>query len=292
MIVAHARTPRPRLRPSLLGFGLVPTGVWYLLFMAIPLGILAVISLWRVQNFNIIPEWTLDNYGEAIGDPVYTTVMLKSLKIALITTVISVLLAYVVAYVLAKKVHRAKLFWLFLVIVPFWTSYLLRAYAWMAILGNEGVINRSLLGMGLIDRPIEVLLYSQYSLTLGFIHVFFPFAVLAIYASLEKVDDSLVLAARDLGANPFRAFREVTLPLTTPGVVAAILFVFLPTLGEYVTPKLLGGPNGTMISNLLVNQFGASMQWDIGSALAFILMAITFVVVMILTRYASLEKLY
>jgi spermidine/putrescine transport system permease protein len=290
--VALERVARPRSRPGFLGLGLVPTGIWYLLFMVIPLSILAVISLWRVQNFTIIPDWTLDNYAEALGDPVYTTVTLKSLKIALITTVIAVLLAYVVAYVLAKKIRRAKLFWLFLIVVPFWTSYLLRAYAWMAILGNEGVINRSLLTMGVIDHPIEVLLYSQYSLTLGFIHIFFPFAVLSIYASLDKLDDSLVLAARDLGANPIRAFLEVTLPLTTPGVVAAVLFVFLPTLGEYVTPKLLGGPSGTMISNLLVNQFGASMQWGIGSALAFVLLAITFVVVMILTRYASLEKLY
>jgi spermidine/putrescine transport system permease protein len=290
--LAQARASRPPFRLSLLALGLVPTGVWYALFMAIPLGILAVISLWRVEDYNIIAEWTLDNYAEVLGAPVYSTVLLKSLKIALIATVVSVVMAYVVAYVLAKKVGRGKFAWLFLVIVPFWTSYLLRAYAWMAILGNEGVINRSLLELGLITQPIEVLLYSQYSLTVGFVHIFFPFAVLSIYASLDKVEDNLILAARDLGANPLRAFREVTLPLSTPGVVAAILFVFLPTLGEYVTPKLLGGPSGTMIANLLVNQFGASMQWDIGSALAFILMAITFVVVMLLTRYASLEKLY
>ena len=196
------------------------------------------------------------------------------------------------AYVVAKKIREFKIIILFLVIAPFWTSYLLRAYAWMAILGENGVINSTLLFLGLINVPMRFLLYSQFALILGFVYIFFPFAFLAIYASLEKINNELILAARDLGANPLQAFLNVTLPLSMPGVVAAVLFVFLPVLGEYVTPKLLGGPGETMISNLLVNQFGASMQWGIGSALAVLLIAIMFLSVSILTRYYSLEKLY
>jgi spermidine/putrescine transport system permease protein len=290
--VALVQSGRRRAVPSFLTLGLVPTAIWYLVFMAIPLAILALISLWKIVDFDVVPDWNLGNYVAVFDQPVYMSTLLKSLKIAGVTTVISVTLAYAVAYVLAKKVHGGRLFWLFLIIVPFWTSYLLRAYAWMSILGSEGVINTSLIALGVIDEPVAALLFSQIALVIGFVHIFFPFAVLSIFASLDKVNENLVLAARDLGASPLRAFWKVTFPLSMPGVVAAILFVFLPALGEYVTPKLLGGPSGTMIANLLVNQFGASMQWGIGSAIAFILMFITFALVMLLTRYASLEKLY
>jgi spermidine/putrescine transport system permease protein len=277
---------------DIVRLGLLPIGLWYLLFMAIPLGILALYSVWTFRDFEIIPEWTLNNYLELIREPIYLATMVKSFRISLIVTIVAVIIAYVTSYVIAKKLTRWRNLALFLVIAPFWTSYVLRVYAWMAILGEKGVINSTLIGLGIINEPIHMLIYTQYSLVIGFVHIFFPFAVLAIYASLVKIDNNLVLAARDLGANPLRAFITVTLPLSMPGVVAATLFIFLPVLGEYVTPRLLGGPTGTMISNLLANQFGASMQWGIGSAIGFILMFITFLLVTLLTRKYSLEKLY
>jgi spermidine/putrescine transport system permease protein len=272
--------------------GLIPTAVWYLVFLAIPLTILALYSFWRVVNFEIVPDWNLDNYRTLLAEPIYIPNIIKSFRIAAIVTAVSVALGYLVAYVVAMKMTRFRMEMLFLVVAPFWTSYVLRAYAWMAILGDRGVINSSLMMLGVIGEPLRFLLYSQFALVIGFIHIFFPFAVLAIYASLDRIDRSLIAAARDLGASPARAFVAVTLPLSMPGVVAATLFVFLPVLGEYVTPRLLGGPTGTMISNLLVSQFGASMQWGLGSAIGFVLMTIMFVMVTAMTRKYSLDKLY
>ena len=286
------RRPRKILNIDILSLGLLPMGIWYLIFMAIPLAILALYSFWTVRDFEIVPDWTLNNYIELIKEPIYLAIMVKSFRISLVVTIVSVVIAYVAAYVIAKKLTRWRNLALFLIVAPFWTSYLLRVYAWMAILGEKGVINSTLMVLGLIDEPIKMLIYTQYSLIIGFVHIFFPFAVLAIYASLIKIDNNLILAARDQGANPLRAFLAVTLPLSMPGVVAAVLFVFLPVLGEYVTPRLLGGPTGMMISNLLANQFGASMQWGIGSAIGFILMFIMFLLVTLLTRKFSLDKLY
>jgi spermidine/putrescine transport system permease protein len=277
---------------DVVSIGLLPIGFWYLIFLIIPLGILAVYSVWTFRDFEIIPDWTLDNYIALILEPVYLATIIKSFRISFIVTLFSVIIAYIAAYVIAKKMVRWKILALFLIVAPFWTSYILRVYAWMAILGEKGVINSTLQWLGIINEPLQFLIYSQFALVIGFIHIFFPFAVLAIYASLIKIDDNLIAAARDLGANPLQAFITVTLPLSMPGVVAATIFVFLPVLGEYVTPRLLGGPTGTMISTLLANQFGASMQWGIGSAIGFILMFIMFVLVTLLTRKYSLEKLY
>lgn len=286
---------RHLIRPRHIDTGflsLIPTIIWYILFLFIPIIIILVYSFWRSIDFKMVADWTLDNYREIWREEMYRRVFLKSLKITSLVTVISLVLGYLMAYFVAKKMKKYKMIMLFLVIAPFWTSYLLRVYAWMAILGSNGLINSSLLFFGIIKEPLEFLLYSQFSLTLGFVYIFFPFAFLAIYASLEKINNELILAARDLGANPLQAFYHVTLPLSMPGVVAASLFVFLPVLGEYVTPKLLGGPTETMISNLMVNQFGASMQWGIGSALAVVLILIMFLSVSILTKYYSLDKIF
>ena len=277
---------------DIVGIGLIPIGFWYVIFLVVPLGILALYSVWTFRDFEIIPDWTLDNYKALILEPVYLATIVKSFRISFIVSAISVFIAYIAAYVIAKKMVRWRILALFLIVAPFWTSYILRVYAWMAILGEKGVINSTLLFLGVIDEPLQYLIYSQFALVIGFTHIFFPFAVLAIYASLVKIDDNLIAAARDLGANPLQAFVSVTLPLSMPGVVAAVIFVFLPVLGEYVIPRLLGGPNGTMISTLLANQFGASMQWGISSAIGFILMFIMFLLVMLLTRKYSLEKLY
>jgi spermidine/putrescine transport system permease protein len=172
------------------------------------------------------------------------------------------------AYFIAFKVKKNKLVWLILITVPFWTSYLLRVFAWKVILGYDGVINISLMKLGIIAQPVEFLLYNVNAVVITLAHAWAPFAILPIFVSLEKIDRSLLEAATDLGDGPLRRFLRVTLPLSLPGVIAAALIVFIPTVGDYVTPRLVGGNNGLMIANMIQVQFGKANDWPLGAALA------------------------
>ncbi|MEM6679117.1 MAG: ABC transporter permease, partial [Pseudomonadota bacterium] len=173
----------------------------------------------------------------------------------------------------AFHVKRHKTLWLILMTLPFWTSYLLRVFAWKIVLGFNGMINASLTGIGIIDQPLEFLLYSPTAVVITLTHAWAAFAILPIYVSLEKIDRSLLEAATDLGDGPWTRFFRITLPLSMPGVIAAMLLIFIPTVGDYVTPALLGGPDGMMIGNLIQLQFGAANNWPMGSALAIVMMA-------------------
>ena len=187
-------------------------------------------------------------------------------------TLITILMAYPVAYFLAFRVTKNKMLWLILINLPFWTSYLLRVLAWKIMLGNNGVINSSLLEVGFIQEPLEYLLYSRFAVILTLAHGWAAFAILPIYVSLEKIDRSLLEAAADLGENPFRTFLRVTLPLSMPGVIAAAVIEFIPTVGDYITPVMVGGPRGIMIGQIIANQFGAANNWPLGAALTIIMM--------------------
>ena len=201
----------------------------------------------------------------------------------------TVLLCYPMAYYVAFHVRRRKMLWIILMTLPFWTSYLLRVFAWKVILGYEGVINSALLSLGLIAEPLEALLYSQTAVIITLAHAWAAFAILPIYVSLEKIDRSLLEAATDLGDGPARRFLRVTLPLSMPGVIAASFLIFIPTTGDYITPALLGGPDGNMIGNLIQLQFGPVNNWPMGAALAITLMlwiAATGLVFVWLTRMA------
>ena len=194
--------------------------------------------------------------------------MIRSVVISVIVTIVTVLLAYPIAYYIAFFGGKRKAMWLLLITIPFWTSYLIRVFLWKVILGYNGVVNGSLLGMGFIEEPLTFILYNANAVVITLAHAWAPFAILPIFVSISRIDTSLLEAARDLGDGPLRRFLRVTLPLSMPGVVAASLIVFIPTVGDYVTPRLLGGTDGLMIANMIQIQFGKANNAPLGSALA------------------------
>lgn len=238
----------------------------------IPFGILIVMSFWTQVGFGFDMTPTVANYQLATERPIYGALLKRSLWISGTATIATVLLCYPMAYFVAFHVHRNKMLWIVLMTLPFWTSYLLRVFAWKVVLGFDGVINSALLNVGLIEAPLEFLLYSQTAVIITLAHAWAAFAILPMYVSLEKIDRTLLEAATDLGDGPVMRFLRITLPLSLPGVISATLLIFIPTTGDYITPALLGGPDGMMIGNLIQKQFGAINNWPMGAALAIILM--------------------
>lgn len=268
--------------PARAGLALIAAPFGYVLvLLGVPLVTIVAYSFFSQDYLTIDRSLTLKNYAEVWGDPLYRAVMLRSLGISAATTAVTLILAYPVAYFVAFHVRANKALWLFLITIPFWTSYLLRVFAWKLILGFNGVLNSALLQLGLIEAPLTFLLYNANSVVLTLAHAYAPFAVLSIYVALEKIDRSLLEAATDLGDGPLRRFWRITLPLSMPGVIAAALLVFIPTVGDYVTPRLVGGSEGTMIANLIQTQFGKANNWPLGAALAVSAMLIVTAVALI-----------
>ncbi|MGI9452885.1 MAG: ABC transporter permease [Geminicoccaceae bacterium] len=250
-----------------------PATLYVGLLVAVPLGILVVYSFWTQVYVDIDRTLTLANYREAFTDPLVRHLILRSIGIAALVTLATVLLAYPIAYYIAFKTER-KTLWLLLVTIPFWSSYLLRVFAWKLILGFNGVLNSGLMTTGVIEEPLTVLLYNVGAVVLTLAHAWGPFAILPIYVSLQKIDGSLLEAATDLGEGPVMRFLRVTLPLSVPGIIAACLVIFIPTVGDYVTPALVGGSDGKMIANLIQIQFGAANNWPLGATLSLLAMLI------------------
>jgi len=264
---------------TLKGFTLLsPTLLVMGLTMCIPFGIMVVMSFWTQIGFEFDTAFSLVIYVEAVERPVYRALLLRSLTISAICTVATVLLSYPMAYYVAFHVRKHKMAWIILMTVPFFSSYLLRIFAWKVILGYNGVINSGLKGLGLIEQPLAFLLYSPTAVVITLAHAWAAFAILPIYISLEKIDRSLIEAATDLGDGPVKRFLGITLPLSMPGVIAASLMIFIPTVGDYVTPTLVGGPDGLMIANLIQAQFGLVNNWPMGAALALDMMLVVAVV--------------
>jgi spermidine/putrescine transport system permease protein len=251
------------------GLGLVaPAFLYAVAMLAAPLGAVVAVSFWTQDFLTFDRTFTWANYEKAWTDPLYRLLMLRSLGISAAATAATVLLAFPVAYYISFHVHRRKGLWLFLITIPFWTSYLLRVFLWRVILGYDGVLNTGLLSLGLIEAPLTALLYNANAVVLTLAHAWAPFAILPIYVALEKIDRSLLEASRDLGESATATFLRVTLPLAMPGVIAATLIVFIPTVGDYVTPRLVGGPDGLMIANMIEVQFKRANDAPLGAALA------------------------
>ena len=258
---------------ALRGFSLLsPTLLAMVFGLAMPLLVLFTLSFWLQDYVDFIKTFSWKNYADFFDKPIYGMILFKSIKISGMVTLATVLLAYPMAYFIAFRIKTNKLVWLILITVPFWTSYLLRVFAWKLMLGYNGVVNSGLKSIGVISEPLEFLLYNPTAVTITLAHAWAAFAILPIYVSLEKIDRSLLEAARDLGENAFMTFVRVTLPLSLPGVIAASLLVFIPTVGDYVTPSLVGGPSGIMIGNIIQSMFGKAFNWPLGAAISVMVM--------------------
>ncbi|MEK9743048.1 MAG: ABC transporter permease [Gammaproteobacteria bacterium] len=257
----------------LRGYSLLsPTLLTMLFGLAMPLLVLFGLSFWLQDYVDFIKTFSLQNYSDFFAKPIYGAILMKSIRISGMVTLVTVLLAYPMAYFIAFRIKSNKLVWLILITVPFWTSYLLRVFAWKLMLGYNGVVNSGLKSLGLISEPLEFLLYNPTAVAITLAHAWAAFAILPIYVSLEKIDRSLLEASRDLGENAFMSFIRVTLPLSMPGVIAASLLVFIPTVGDYVTPSLVGGPSGIMIGNIIQSMFGKAFNWPLGAAISVVSM--------------------
>jgi len=260
---------------ALRGYSLLsPTLIVMAVTMCAPFALMIAYSFWTQDYLTIDTTLTLANYEQAFERPIYRVLLLRSLAVSGTVTAVTVLMAYPMAYFVAFHVHKNKLAWIIFMTLPFWSSYLLRVFAWKVILGYEGVINKSLMDLGFIQEPLTFILYNPTSVVITLAHAWAAFAILPIYVSLEKIDRSLLEAATDLGDGPVARFLRVTLPLSMPGVIAASLMIFIPTVADYVTPTLVGGPDGLMISNLIQTQFGRANNWPMGATLAVVVMIV------------------
>ena len=256
-----------------------PTAVYAILLLAAPLTLIFIYSFLTDGYLEIIRTFTFANYIEAWTNQLYRVVMLRSLFVSLTVTAVTVLLAFPVAYFVSFHVDPSrKSLWLFLITIPFWTSYLIRVFLWKVILGYNGVVNSGLMGLGIISEPLQWINYNVGAVVVTLAHAYAPFAILPIFVALEKIDRSLLEAGQDLGESRFMTFLRVTLPLAMPGVIASVLIVFIPTIGDFVTPQLVGGPEGRMVANLIQLQYLKLDNYPLGSAIAVSAMVIVTVV--------------
>jgi putrescine transport system permease protein len=229
------------------------------------------------------PDATFGNYIFLLTDKLYIVTYLKSVFMAATATLLCLLLGFPMAYAIARAEATTRNILLLLIILPFWISFLLRVYAWMGLLNNYGVVNNALLAIGLIDQPLQ-LIYTDFAVYIGLVYSYLPFMILPLYATLERMDPDLLDAAQDLGASPSEAFRDITWPLARPGVIAGCLLVFIPAMGEYVIPYLLGGPDSMMIGRVLFDEFFVNRDWPLASSVAIVLLVLLVVPIVFLQR--------
>jgi spermidine/putrescine transport system permease protein len=265
-----------------------PPFLWIALFLFAPYCLLFCYSFWSVGAFQQIQHhFTLANYLHLLTTPLYLTVIMRSLRIALTVVVFSLLLGYPLAYFLAFHAGRHRQLLYQAVIIPLWVSYLVRAYAWKVIFGNEGVFNTLLLWLHATRHALGFLLYSPFAVIVTLTHIYVPFVVLPVVASLEKIPLELLESSSDLGARPWQTFVRVVLPLSLPGLISGATFAFLLSFGDFLAPLLLGGPSSVMIANIVANLFGADYNWPLGAAVAVVILLI---VVAILSVTQRLER--
>ena len=266
----------------------IPPLAWVALFLLTPYILMFCYSFWSVSPDQIIVhQWNASNYHELAAKAVYRQTLFRSMWIAARVTFFALILGYPLAYYLSFRAGQRKDLLYQLVIIPLWVSYLVRAYAWKTILGSDGVLNTLLQYIHITKHPLEFLLYSPFAVVLTLTHIYTPFALLPIYASLEHIPRNLVEASQDLGASPAQSFWRVIFPLSIPGVLAGATFAFVLSLGDFLAPLLLGGPSGIMISNIVVSLFGAAYNWPLGAAISLCMLAL---VVSLLFLSERLEK--
>ncbi len=286
---------RARLGRSVAFLALyLPPVVWLALFLVAPLILMAAFSVRPDLRGGLLDAFTptLKQFAAVFATESYLRLLALSALMAFGVASVAIVLAYPIAYYLARHAGRRAGLYLLLLLVPFWTSYLLRVMAWKLMLGEEGVVNSFLLYVGWISAPIDALLYNRGAVIVTLIYVWIPFAVLPILAAMSRVRPELLDAAADLGASPASQFRRVTLPLSLPGVAAAFFLVFIPTIGEYVTPLLVGGSGGSMYGNIVQDFFTKAANWPLGSALSMIMLASTVVLVAVAVRVIGVNRFF
>jgi spermidine/putrescine transport system permease protein len=261
-------------------------------FFLVPLGIIVCYSFWETIDYNVVHRWTLDNYHYFFSVGAYIRTMWATVWVSVAATAISLALAFPFAYWLSRYVpRRLRAPLLVLVVVPFWTSYLLRVYSWLTILGEKGLLNRFLQWLGVTHHPVGAFLYDRPAVILVLVYLYFPFAALTLYSSIERFDWDQLRAAMDLGATPLGAIRRILLPQIRPGLVTAVIFVFIPILGEYLTPQIVGGTGGVMIGNLVVNFFQAA-EYTRGAAVSLLIAAFILLLLVVFRRSLSTPEAY
>jgi spermidine/putrescine transport system permease protein len=271
----------------------LPAGLILAVLFFVPLFVMFIFSLWDTrENLDVVATWSLQNYENFFRNPTYVRTLLKTVIMGAAVTVACLVAAFAVAYFLARYVPRrwARLA-LLVIIVPFWTSYLLRVYSWQAILGERGALNQMLMSLGLISEPSLLFVYNDIGTFIVLVYVYIPFAALVLYASLERFDFTQLTAAQDLGASPTRAFRHILLPQIRPGLITACIFVFIPILGEFLTPSMVGGASGLLIANLVAFFFGNALIPE-GAAVGFLIAAFVLILLIVFRRYLRVEDVY
>jgi spermidine/putrescine transport system permease protein len=293
-IVAAAQTMQPRrhARLSWAPLALLAAPLtWMCIFYLIPLGLLLVHAFWSVDYLTIDRTFTLDNIRAVFSNPLYPTVLVRTLIIAAAVTVTDIILAFPIAYYIAKRATKHRELLLMLVVFPLWSSYLVRAFAWKTILGTNGILNSFLLWTGIVTEPVAAFLYSREAMYLTFCQVWLPFMILPLYTVLDRMPNSLLEAASDLGSNWLQTFRRVILPLSLPGILAGSLSVFSLTMGDYITPSLIGGSPGTeLIGGIVADQFGVANNWPLGAALILPVLAIISIFLLLANRAGALGR--
>ncbi len=268
-----------------------PGFLWFIVFFLLPLSVILIYAVTTENLFSGGPlEFTFKNFVVIFQKKHYLIILLRSLKISFLTTIFSIAFSYPVAYFLAKRTRLDKVL-IVVLMIPFWINYLIRTFAWKLILSENGILNQFLLWLKVIDEPVRIL-YSQTSVLLGLIYMYTPMMVLPLYASLLRIDDSLIEASLDLGASRVRAFFDVTFKLSLTGIFAGTLLVFIPALGSFAIPAILGGTNSVMIGNIIENQFSRVGDWNFGSAFTVALAILSIVLVLFYSRIFGLESIY
>lgn len=272
-----------------LFFLMAPPSLWLFLFFVVPLLIMALYTF-KENTFGELLPFTWEHYQTFIQTPSFFRLLLDSSSLALITAGLSIVLAYPVAYYLVFYTGERRVLLLTLLILPAWISFLLRVLAWKVILGGDGLLNQALIALGVAQEGVPLLLYSQTAVIITLVYVWIPFAALPLFAAMERIDPRLHEAAQDLGASPAQTFWRVTLPLTMPGVASAFFFVFIPTLGEWVTPTLVGGVSGIMYGNLIQDQFARALNWPLGALLSMVLLVLVAAFSYVFNRFIPITE--
>lgn len=268
----------------------IPTALIVVSAPLLAMALLLVLSVRRNDGMLFAAAFTLDNYAAALRNGLFWLIMVRSVVVAAIVTLVTVVLAYPVAYFIAFKGGTRRGLLLLIVTLPFWTSYLLRIFAWKVILGYGGALNSAMVSLGVPGAPFQTLLYTPEAMTLTLAHAYAAFAILPLFVSLSAIDPKLLEAARDLGAGASQIFTRIILPLSTRGILSAVVLVFIPTLGDYATPTLVGGPTSTMIGNLIQSQFGKANNWPYGAALSILALLLVGAIALFIAAVHKLLK--